>query len=187
MWRPMGVHRTFLPSNRQIGGRHPNVVLCWSPLARVELKYCTCIVVRFKNIIFRILFYSYSIVSKIADNLHELKAPKRAKSIQYVWEKNIQPWMSCNDSSVFGSWNQRAPAIIPKPIVCNQLRRDNIRGRASLKFRCDKTYFNQLKKREKREWIGISRKSATWKGEHEMNKDMFLISNQTHRDFCIFL
>lgn len=71
--------------------------------------------------------------------LHELRAPKCAKSIQYVVEKNIQPWISCRDSSFLSSWNQRRPAKIPKPIVCTQLSLDNILGLASWKFLCDNT------------------------------------------------
>lgn len=64
-------------------------------------------------------------------NLHELNAPKCAKSIQYVVEKNIHPWISCNASSLLFNWNHKSPANNPKPIVCTQLSFDNILGLAS--------------------------------------------------------
>jgi hypothetical protein len=72
-------------------------------------------------------------------DLQELSAPKWAKSIQYVVEKNIQPWMSCKASSLRSSWNHSSPANKPNPIVCTQLSFDNILGRASWKFLCDNT------------------------------------------------
>lgn len=61
-------------------------------------------------------------------------APKCAKSIQYVVLKNIQPWMSWRAASVRGSLSHKSPASNPSAIVCNQFKRDNIRGRASWKF-----------------------------------------------------
>jgi hypothetical protein len=70
---------------------------------------------------------------------HEDKAPKCAKSIQYVVEKNIQPWISWSDSSLCSNWNHSRPARTPNAIVCTQFNFDNILGRASWKLRCDNT------------------------------------------------
>ena len=71
---------------------------------------------------------------------HEDKAPKCANNIQYVVEKNIQPWMSWSDSSLCSNWNHSRPARIPSATVCTQFSLDSILGRASWKLRCDNTY-----------------------------------------------
>ena len=71
---------------------------------------------------------------------HEDKAPKCANSIQYVVEKNIQPWMSWSDSSLCSNRNHSRPASIPSATVWTQFSLDSILGRASWKLRCDNTY-----------------------------------------------
>lgn len=47
--------------------------------------------------------------------------------------------MSWSDSSFLSNWNQRRPAIAPRAIVWTQFSLDSILGRASWKFRSDKT------------------------------------------------
>ncbi len=85
------------------------------------------------------------IAKTIIDDLHEDKAPNRAKSIQYVVEKNIHPWMLVRVSSFLSTRNHKRPDMRPRPRVWIQLRRDNIRGRVTVKLRRDKTYSkNQL-------------------------------------------